>query len=164
MSALKTIAPLLALIAVAPMAAAQEAARPCADESLTALAPASIEEWLQSAVRAQSGAIEGPSAQGPCTAECWDGSSVTCDGSSCSAENSNCSGGVDGYCEGSDSGRIDCPPCPCSAQVTCEDGTIVSCEGTGAWSCRAAEPCYVECDGQRHWCPSPLPSSCPQFN
>lgn len=47
-----------------------------------------------------------------CTANCWDGSVVSCTGNSCSGTNSNCGGGQRGSvtCDGQ---TTLCPACPC---------------------------------------------------
>lgn len=53
------------------------------------------------------------------TADCWDGSQVTCTASgasaSCSFTDSDCDAGVRGSCTSSDEGTKYCPRCPCEA-------------------------------------------------
>ncbi len=98
------------------------------------------------------------------TANCWDGSTVTCTGTSSSAVNSNCSAGQRGYCTGTTSGTIYCPACPtgggCTTSTTCSPSGSVSCSGaSGSSDCFSVRNCYAYCDGVYHFCPSH--GSCP---
>jgi hypothetical protein len=95
------------------------------------------------------------------TANCWDGSTVTCTGTSSSAVNSNCSGGQRGYCTGTDTGTINCPACPgCSATAVCSNGSTVSCTSAPGYSgCFGLRNCYADCGGALVWCPNH--PSCP---
>lgn len=98
------------------------------------------------------------------TANCWDGSTVTCTGTSSSAVNSNCSAGQRGYCTGTDTGTINCPACPtppsCTATAACSPSGSVSCTSApGYTGCFAVRNCYADCGGALVWCPSH--GSCP---
>lgn len=113
----------------------------------------------------RSGSIGEPTAQSDCTAQCQDGSTVTCSGSTCSAVDYSCTAEERGYCEGSASGTKYCPeldlddcPVTCSIDNTCPDGTYLECEGhTGPFACQGGgDSCYVMCDGADGtylWCP-----------
>lgn len=105
--------------------------------------------------------FEEPGLDGECTANCWDGSSVTCSGSTCNAVDSSCSSGEDGYCYGSSTGTKACTPCglTCIAKAGCSDGSIISCKGTNG-DCFAENHCYVYCNGEYTYCPVPG-STCP---
>jgi hypothetical protein len=102
-----------------------------------------------------SGSIDGPSAQADCTAQCQDGSTVTCSGSSCSADDYDCDTGERGQCTGS-SGTRYCPvpDCStCSVSITCPDGTWLSCSSNEN-DCEGFQGlCYVRCDGIYQFCP-----------
>lgn len=107
--------------------------------------------------QAHGGTIPGPGEQGTCTANCWDGSHVTCYGTSCSEVDSNCSSGQRGYCYGTSTGYLYCPPCQgCTATAICNTGSV-SCSGSPG--CYAINKCYAYCDGVYHWCPGH--GSCP---
>lgn len=89
-----------------------------------------------------------------CTANCWDGSTVSCSGNTCSATNSNCSAGQRGSCT-ADGVTTLCPvPCQgCTVTATCLPSGSVSCSSSNN-DCFKVNRCYVECDGVMHWCPS----------
>jgi hypothetical protein len=97
------------------------------------------------------------------TANCWNGSTVTCTGTSSSAVNSNCAGGQRGYCTGTTSGTINCPVCQtgtgCTATAVCSSGGSVSCTGSSPGNCFAVRNCYADCGGPLVWCPNH--GSCP---
>jgi hypothetical protein len=97
------------------------------------------------------------------TANCWDGSTVTCTGTSSSAVNSNCAAGQRGYCTGTTTGTIYCPVCStgtgCTATAVCSNGSTVSCTGSTAGGCFALRNCYADCGGPLVWCPNH--PSCP---
>ena len=89
------------------------------------------------------------------TANCWDGSTVTCTGTSSSAVNSNCSAGQRGSCTGTDTGTINCPACPgCSATAQCSSGSVSCTSAPGYTGCFAVRNCYADCGGALVWCPS----------
>jgi hypothetical protein len=96
------------------------------------------------------------------TANCWDGSTVTCTGTSSSAVNSSCPN-QRGYCTGTTSGTIYCPVCStgggCTATAVCANGSTVSCTGATAGDCFALRNCYADCGGPLVWCPNH--PSCP---
>jgi hypothetical protein len=91
------------------------------------------------------------------TANCWNGSTVTCTGTTSSAVNSSCPS-QRGSCTGSTSGTINCPACPtggCTISTTCTPGGTVSCTGAAGYQgCTARKNCYVDCGGALVWCPS----------
>jgi hypothetical protein len=91
------------------------------------------------------------------TANCWNGSTVTCSGTTSSAVDSACPG-QRGYCTGTSSGTINCPACPttgCTASTTCSPSGSVSCSGaSGSSDCFSVRNCYAYCDGVYHFCPS----------
>jgi hypothetical protein len=93
------------------------------------------------------------------TAQCWDGSTVTCTGTSSSGVDSDCWTGQQGFCWGSSTGTRYCPACPssCSAFANCPNGNYVFCEGST--SCFAMDGCWVECDGW--WTACPGARDCP---
>jgi hypothetical protein len=90
------------------------------------------------------------------TANCWDGSIVTCTGTTSSAVNSSCPS-QRGSCTGSTSGTINCPACPtggCSISTTCSPGGTISCTGAAGYQgCTASKNCWVDCGGSLVWCP-----------
>jgi len=110
----------LVCLAIAPIATAEEALQepePAA-EPADSVAPA--------VCVTPSEALEIPEdslflAAGSCsaTADCWDGSHVTCTASgssaSCSFTDSDCDNNVRGHCWSSDEGTKYCPRCPCEA-------------------------------------------------
>jgi hypothetical protein len=79
-----------------------------------------------------------------CTADCWNGSQVSCTGASCYAVDSSCPD-QRGYCWGSDTGYRYCPRC-CSSTIPCwkidgwscsPDGSHTDCmDGSACYSCR----------------------------
>jgi len=75
-------------------------------------------------------AAAGGAALSTCTADCWNGSSVTCTGSSCSATDSSCPT-QRGYCWGTDTGYKYCPVC-CSATLPCWKLDGRSCSPNGS--------------------------------
>lgn len=148
----------LFVLAVAPVGAAPAAiadAPTCSPVSTTA--PASPDGLLQPAIATS----DGIGAASDCTADCWDGSSVTCGGSTCSAQDSNCSVGVQGYCEDG-SGTTFCPACQCYASTLCPGGgpaNAIDC--SGETYCNEASGCWVHCDGVTTWCPGVDRQTCP---
>lgn len=87
-------------------------------------------------------------AQSDCTADCWDGSSVTCDqGTSCSATDSACTA-EQGYCWDNSGGYQYCPPCPCPEPT---------CDQLHGQSCKTGTTCYG-------WPPSCQTYSCNCWN
>ncbi len=122
MKTLLTVA--LCLLAV-PVLAAQPAptqapATPGAPAFVAALMPAPLAEATTSV----------------CTANCWDGSTVTCSGTTCTAVDSACSSGQNGYCYGSDTDLRSCPTC--STHQICKP----SCDDLNGQSCASAGTCY----------------------
>lgn len=146
----------LAAMGAAPAAAAADASA-CTPASTAAVVSAdgSLEEAVETS--------DGIGAASTCTADCWDGSTVTCDGSSCSAVNSDCDPNmVRGYCE-ADGTKKHCPPCEeCRATASCLNGSSVSC--TGQSHCAEVNSCYAFCDGVEYWCFDADPNTCPVFN
>lgn len=155
------------LLAVASAVAAEAPADRSCGPRVAFLATGGSEDPTSGAVTmARSGSIDGPSAQSDCTAQCQDGTTVTCSGSSCSAVDYSCMGNERGQCTGS-SGTEYCPaldidqcPVTCTASKTCPDGTYLYCEGHfGTSACEGgADFCYVMCDGgteylNYQWCP-----------
>lgn len=118
----------LCLIAL-PVFAAQPAATPEADvvaaPDVAAPAAPAVDE---TAAPATSPACPtGPLAEASflstlstCTADCWDGSTVTCTGSSCQAADSACLSGQRGYCSSPEGGYVYCPVCSCPSP-SCDD-------------------------------------------
>lgn len=154
----------LFVLAAAPVAAATASpadAPACTPASATA--PAQTDGAQQPVVETSGGI----GAASTCTADCWDGSSVTCDeGPSCSAQDSDCNSGIRGYCEDG-SGRTYCPICPssgCTAATFCSGGPGSSIECSGDNYCNQAFGCWVYCDGVTTWCPDADKSSCPLVN
>jgi hypothetical protein len=117
---------------------------------------------VPAAAKKDSGSIDGPSAQADCTAQCQDGSTVTCSGGSCTADDYDCEDNEQGQCTGS-SGTKYCPaldidqcPVTCTASRSCPDGTYIQCFGHfGSDACEGGYPlCYVRCDGGLYqFCP-----------
>ncbi len=107
---------------------------------------------------------EGPesqeaSIQSVCTADCGPYPDVTCTGSSCNAEDRNCPS-QRGQCWGSDTGTKYCKiPCICFAEASCSPSGSVSCQGMQ--QCDEQNDCWVECDGQKTWCPAHPPECIP---
>lgn len=76
-----------------------------------------------------------------CTADCWDGSTVTCSGNQCSATDSACMS-EQGSCWSDAEGTKECPECcesviPCSKYHgrSCTSGTIPCMEGSNCAQC-----------------------------
>ena len=88
-----------------------------------------------------------------CSANCWDGSNVSCQGNTCHFVNSNCAAGERGYCDGTLTGTRSCPPCPtpCTARATCSPSGSVKCTSY-LNNCFAVDKRYAECDGILHFC------------
>lgn len=93
------------------------------------------------------------------TANCWNGSTVTCSGGgTCIAVDDNCPTAT-GHCTHNGAPTY-CPPCPprnCTAG--CPGGGTVSCQYNN--SCTYVDGCYASCDGFDHWCPNPSPQCQP---
>jgi hypothetical protein len=81
------------------------------------------------------------------TAQCPDGSSLSCQGVD------NCASVPNQWVE-CDGDRINCAagPGPCFAQVTCSDGSTISCAGSDPDSC-FEDSCQVFCGFDRVACP-----------
>jgi|GEM_PF-2634921 len=83
------------------------------------------------------------------TADCWDGSHVTCEAQgtseNCSFTDSSCPT-QRGYCWSSDEGFKYCPSCPCSAP-SCDDidGDPCGKPGTYSRTCRLGSNCNFRC-------------------
>lgn len=134
------------LLALAPASAE---APPERDRELTlaVLNGAGVEALLLSPAPAEPAAIDGPSAQGTVTAECCDGSTVTCEGSSGSFQDADCDNGVQGYCE-TDEETKSCPAhcsspscdpeCPSAPSCGQKNGTPCSPDGSEIL-CRLAD-------------------------
>lgn len=159
------VLPALLFTLAAPVAAETPALQDCGP-SLAFLGAESPEAVLFGAEPApqRGGSIGQPGALSTCTAQCGDGSTVTCSGETCSAHDTNCDIGEDGYCEGTESGRKDCPPdsCPEQCFTRCWDGSVVSCEGydtctTTSSDCESGVrgQCYGDVSGtnQCPYCP-----------
>jgi hypothetical protein len=84
-----------------------------------------------------------PVTSGTCTADCGDGSYVSCTGTSCSALDSSCPS-QRGYCWSSAEGYKYCPICPYCDQFNC------GCEGQ---ACTKNSQCGT-CDGNPCMCVS----------
>lgn len=94
--------------------------------------------------------LAGIGAQSDCTADCWDGSSVTCDqGTSCSATDSACMA-ERGHCWDNFNGYQYCPECV----ESCPEPT---CDQLHGQSCKTGTTCYG-------WPPSCLTYSCNCWN
>lgn len=109
-----------------------------------------------------TGGLRDPSPAGDCSADCWDGSTVSCSGTSCSAHDSACPG-VRGECWGSSTGTRYCPVCPnsqCNAYAVCSGSGPVTCTGSSPQSCQELDYCWVICDWNYTFCPNPDPN-CP---
>lgn len=88
-----------------------------------------------------------------CTAQCAFGPDVTCSGTSCSATDSDCPSQV-GFCWSNAEGYKYCQECGeegCTAQTYC-GSTPLSCQGS-AGTCSVSQGCWVQCDGNRTYCP-----------
>lgn len=136
-----TIAALLWVLA-APAAAAP------ADPTLAVLNGAGVEAVLFGSAPAEGASVDGPSALGTVTADCCDGSSVTCEGSSGSFQDADCDAGQRGYCSTPEEGTKYCPSC---TSPSCSDGC------TGAPSCNDLNgtPCFAgttQCSGPDGTC------------
>lgn len=152
---------LLLILSAVPAVASEDGSGPCGTTGVAAPALTTLDSWIGTAPAAEETAIADPSAQASCTAQCQYGT-VKCTGSSCTATDANCEAGIRGFCTG-DGGTTYCPECElCVASLTCDDGSVVSCS-TYSGFCTEVEPCGVRCDNVWHWCPAPLPPSCPQF-
>lgn len=151
----------LAALTALPVAA-QEDAPVCGADGWAQVVAAGLQP--EAVVQARGGgSIGGVDSQGTCTADCDNGTTVTCWGTSCSAHDSNCSTGFDGYCTGTTTGRRNCPVCPgCSATAQCAGGPPVSCTGNN--SCFGLDDCYAFCDGVHHYCDPLPPFFCPEMN
>lgn len=149
----------LAAMGVAPAAADDAPACTPASTATAVSADGSPEQAVETS--------DGIGAAGTCTAtaDCWDGSSVTCTGNqgSCSFVDSDCDPNmVRGYCE-ADGTKKYCPPCEeCRATASCLNGSSVSC--TGQSHCAEVNSCYAFCDGVEYWCFDADPNTCPVFN
>ena len=167
--------PTLCLLAVASLAlpgfaqAADTAPEPEPATTPQACAPSAAGQLGDALLPVDQGRngdpIGGVEEQATCTADCADGSSVTCWGTSCSAYDSNCNTSFRGYCTGTSSGTKYCPSneCQgpsCGAYASCPGTGPVSCSGTS--SCHELDGCWVICDGNQTYCPAPAPN-CPLF-
>ena len=83
------------------------------------------------------------------SANCWDGSTVSCSGNnsttSCSATDSNCGGGQRGSvtCDGV---TTFCPPCPCNLDCAAERADCIStCDPCPAIFSCSLSTCTVHC-------------------
>jgi len=133
--------PLLALsaliLALAAPAAAEQANQQNCGPSLAFLGAESPQALLFGAApMAKKGdAIPDPGAESPCSAQCGDGSYVTCYGTYCAAWDHNCP--EEGHCYGSSTGTINCQAQTCTTCTAhCQDGSTVSCSGDSG-SCLA---------------------------
>lgn len=149
--------PLLAfsalLLALAAPAAAAPASQQNCGPSLAFLGAESPQALLFGAApMAKKGDIDDPSAQSPCSAQCGDGSYVTCWGTYCYAYDNNCPS-EEGHCYGSSTGTLNCPATctTCTDSTHCVDKDHTSCTGS-----RSVSDCTLtqggcgscECDGE----------------
>lgn len=118
---------LILLLVLAAPAAAEKPDHRAWGPALAVLNGAGVEVVLFGSTPAKGASIEGPSAQGSCTATCCNGTSfLTCTGSYCEAQDADCSVGIRGYCSGTDTGTKYCPDCSwqmctdCSEEPACE--------------------------------------------
>lgn len=151
MSPMKTAAALVLCLALAPGATAGEPVATPQTAVVPTVLPASI---LCTGPGNLSPAPQTPislAVTGTCsaTADCWDGSHVTCTASgtseNCSFTDSSCPG-QRGYCWSSDEGFKYCPACPCSAPPCSEiDGGSCSKPGTYSRTCQLGSNCNFRC-------------------
>jgi len=158
--------PLLAfsalLFALAAPAAAAPASQQNCGPSLAFLGAESPQAVLFGATpMARKGdSIPDPGAQSPCSVHCGDGSYVTCSGSYCYAVAHNCSNNQEGYCYGSSTGTLDCPPTCTTCTAQCQDGSSVSCPGDNGScsaydaSCSTGEQGHCTGDTGTKYCPA----------
>lgn len=142
----------LTLTLTAPASAQAPADRDW-EPTLAVLNGAGTEAVLFGPAPARGASIDGPSALGTVTAECCDGSTVTCQGSSGSFQDADCDVGQRGYCSTAEEGTKYCPSCSspscvqgCSSAPSCED-----LNGTSCFSPGTSTPCSTS-DGSCSSC------------
>ena len=158
----KLFGSLVLCLALALFAGAQEAVRTTTAEEFPECAQVAAMELTPEAVfletLSQAIAPGGYEAQCSATADCWNGSQVTCSASGaiaqCSATDSACPS-TRGSCWSSDEGTKYCPQCPCTAPP-CSKYEGKSCSPNGAFSpeCSEGSICtHCRCFGGTWGCP-----------
>lgn len=143
-----TIAALLWVLA-APAAAVEVPADQDWGPTLAVLNGAGVEAVLFNGAPAKGASIGGPNALGTVTADCCDGSTVTCEGSSGHFKDFDCGSGEPGFCE-TDEERKDCPDCSwctsCANEPLCEEAHGTPCTSGETMECSFSDGSCGQCD------------------